>query len=195
MHNTMTRLLTALILLATSSAALANPGHNAAGFAAGVLHPVSSFDHLLAMLTVGLWAATLGGTSAWKIPAAFVMMLVVGAMLGMNGFHLPLVEPFIALSVLLLGVVVTLALRVSAIAAITMVSLFALFHGHAHGSELIETASSYHYLIGMTLASSALHLSGFAIGRTFDASHLAAAQQRRSDCRHGYVAGSGRVIK
>lgn len=166
MHNTTTRLLTALILLATSSAALAHPGHNIAGFTAGALHPFNGLDHLLAMLTVGLWAATLGGSAAWKIPSAFVMMQVVGAMLGMNGIHLPLVEPFIALSVLLLGVVVTLALRISAIAGIAMISLFALFHGHAHGNELPATASSYIYLFGITLASIALHLTGFAIGRT-----------------------------
>ncbi|HEY0634345.1 MAG TPA: HupE/UreJ family protein [Gammaproteobacteria bacterium] len=165
MHNTTTKLLVAFILLATSGSALAHPGHDIAGFTAGALHPFNGFDHLLAMLTVGLWAATLGGSAMWKVPVAFVSMLAIGAVLAMSGIQMPLVEPLIALSVLLLGVVVALALRVSAIAGIAMAGLFALFHGHAHGSELPVTASSYVYLFGMTLASSALHLSGFAIGR------------------------------
>jgi len=166
MHNTTTRFLTALLLLTTSGAALAHPGHDISGFAAGALHPFSGLDHLLAMLTVGLWAATLGGTAVWKIPAAFVVTLVAGAVLGMTGIHLPLVEPFIALSVLLLGLAVTLTLRVSATAAIAMISLFALFHGHAHGSELTEATSGYLYLLGITLASIALHISGLVVGRT-----------------------------
>ena len=166
MHNTTTRLLTSLILLTVSGTALAHPGHDVAGFAAGALHPFNGLDHLLAMVAIGLWAATLGGTAVWKIPVAFVATLVAGAMLGMNGIHLPLVEPVIALSVLLLGLALTLTLRVPATAAIVMVSLFALFHGHAHGSELPETASGYLYLLGITLASVALHLTGLGIGRT-----------------------------
>lgn len=164
MHNTTTKLLVAFILLAASGSALAHPGHDIAGFTAGALHPFNGFDHLLAMLTVGLWAATLGGSAMWKVPAAFVSMLVIGAVLAMSG-HLPLVEPFIALSVLLLGLALTLTLRVPTTIAIVAVSLFALFHGHAHGNELPATALSYVYLFGMTFASSALHLSGFAIGR------------------------------
>lgn len=164
MHNTTTKLLAAFILLAASSNAFAHPGHNIAGFTAGALHPFHGLDHLLAMLTVGLWAATLGDAQ-WKVPGAFVMMLAVGAMLGMNGIHLPLVEPFIALSVLLLGLALTLTLRVPTTIAIVLAGLFALSHGHAHGSELPAAASSYVYLFGMILASSALHLSGFAIGR------------------------------
>jgi urease accessory protein len=167
MHNTIARLLAASILFAASGTVSAHPGHGISGFTTGILHPLNGLDHLLAMLSVGLWAATLGGNAQWKIPGAFVTMLVVGAMLGMHGIHLPLVEPFIALSVLLLGLAVTLTLRVPSSAAIAMVSLFALFHGHAHGSELIETASSYYHLLGITLASSALHLSGLIIGHSF----------------------------
>src|SRR5512139_2178814 len=138
MHNTTSRLLTALFLLAASGTALAHPGHDASGLAAGLYHPFSGLDHMLAMLTVGLWAATVGGTALWKMPAAFVITLVCGALLGMNGIHMPLVEPLIALSVLLLGLAFTLTLRIPATAGIMLVSLFALFHGYAHGVELPE---------------------------------------------------------
>lgn len=165
MHKSKT-LLIALLLLGFSSSALAHPGHDLAGFAAGISHPFSGLDHLLAMLGVGLWAATLGAGAQWKVPTAFVAMLMGGALLGMGGVQLPLVEPFIALSILLLGLAVTLTLRFSATAAIIMVSLFALVHGHAHGSEMSETASSHLYLLGIILASTALHLIGLAIGRT-----------------------------
>jgi len=160
MHNTATRVIAALFLLTASGAALAHPGHDISGFAAGILHPFTGLDHMLAMLAVGLWAATLGGAAMWKTPAAFVLALLVGAGLGMHGSHQPLMTPFIALSVLLLGLAVALTLRVSETTSIAMVSLFALFHGYAHGAELPETSSSDLYLLGMTLASIALHLTG-----------------------------------
>jgi urease accessory protein len=167
MFNTVARLLAAFILLATSGSALAHPGHDISGLAAGLYHPFSGLDHLLAMLSVGLWAATLGGSAQWKVPSAFVTMLVSGAVFGMSGAHLPLVEPLIAMSVLLLGLAVTFTLRVPANAGVALVGLFALFHGYAHGAELPETASSYLYLLGITLASITLHLTGLGIGHTF----------------------------
>jgi len=119
------------------------------------------------MLSIGLWAATLGGSAQWKVPTAFVTLLVTGTILGMSGAQLPLVEPLIILSVLLLGLAVTFALRVSAGAGVLVVGLFALFHGCAHGTELPETASSYLYLLGIALASITLHLAGLGIGHTF----------------------------
>ena len=140
-------------------------GMSGGGLLAGLHHPFSGLDHMLAMLTVGLWAATLGGAAAWKVPTAFVVMLVTGAVLGMTGIQLPLVESFIALSVLVLGLAVTFALRVPSSAGIVLVGLFAMFHGHAHGTELPEAVSGYLYLLGMTLASITLHLTGFGIGQ------------------------------
>lgn len=167
MHNSKTKLLAALLLLATSSSALAHPGHDISGLAAGLTHPFSGLDHMLAMLCVGLWAAILGGRAQWKVPTAFVTLLVTGTALGMSGAHLPMVEPLIALSLLLLGLAVTFTLRVHETAGIILVGLFALFHGCAHGAELPETASSYLYLLGITLASITLHLAGLGVGHTF----------------------------
>lgn len=162
--------------IVTLAALLAVPGIASAhilanmtggGLAAGFNHPFSGIDHLLAMLTVGLWAATLGGSASWKVPTAFVSMLVVGALVGMSGaVHLPLVEPLIAASVLALGLAVAFALRVPTGAGMLLVGVFALFHGYAHGSELPEAAAGLLFLLGMSCASVLLHFTGFAIGTT-----------------------------
>lgn len=157
-------IITAIALIALPGIAAAHTGHGTGGFGAGLLHPFGGVDHLLAMLTVGLWAATLGGSAAWRVPTAFAAMLVTGAVLGINGMQLPLVESFIAASVLVLGLAVTLAWRVPVAAGIALVGLFALFHGHAHGAEVPEAAAGALYVLGMTLASIALHLTGFGLG-------------------------------
>lgn len=174
----------AIGLIVLPGIAAAHTGHGSGGFSAGVFHPFGGVDHLLAMLTVGLWAATLGG-SAWKVPTAFVAMLVTGAVLGLGGMQLPLVESFIAASVLVLGLTVTLAWRVPAMAGIALVGLFALFHGHAHGAEVPEAAAGALYVLGMSLASIALHLAGFGLGH--------ALRQRPWLLRSGgaLVAGAG----
>jgi urease accessory protein len=153
-----------LALLVVPGLAAAHTGHGSGGFGAGLFHPFGGLDHLLAMLTVGLWAATLGGSTAWKVPTAFVAMLIAGAVLGLTGVQLPLVEALIAASVLVLGLTVTLAWRVPAAAGIALVGLFALFHGHAHGAEVPADAAGHLYILGMTLASVMLHLTGFGIG-------------------------------
>ena len=134
------------------------------GFVAGLSHPFSGPDHLLAMLGVGLWAASLGGAAAWKVPASFVVMLTAGCVLAMGGVTMPLVEPFIAASVLLLGLALMLALRASTVGGSVMVGLFALFHGQAHGAELPLAASAWMYLFGMVGASVVLHLVGLGMG-------------------------------
>ncbi|MEW6645734.1 MAG: HupE/UreJ family protein [Pseudomonadota bacterium] len=156
---------TTLGFVALPGIAAAHTGHGAVdGFGAGLFHPFGGLDHLLAMLTVGLWAAMLGGSAAWRVPAAFVVLLVIGAMLGLGGVQLPLLESFIAASVLVLGLAVTLAWRVPAGAGIVLVGVFALFHGQAHGAEVPVAADGLLYVTGMTLASVLLHLSGFGIG-------------------------------
>jgi urease accessory protein len=136
------------------------------GFAAGLFHPLGGADHLLAMFAVGLWAADIGGGAAWKVPAAFVLMLVAGCALAMLGMALPLAEPFVAASVLVLGLALLFALRASIAASSLLVGLFALFHGYAHGTELPQAASAWLYLLGMVCASVALHLGGVGLGHT-----------------------------
>lgn len=159
-------LVTLAALVVTPGVALAHSLFDMAGggFVAGLSHPFSGLDHLLAMLAVGLWAASLGGAAAWKVPASFVVMLAAGCVLAMSGMALPLVEPFIAVSVLLLGLALMLALRASTFSGSLLVGLFALCHGHAHGTELPASVPAYLYLLGMVGASTMLHLAGLGIG-------------------------------
>lgn len=160
--------LAALSALAMApAAAFAHPGttpHDHAGFLAGVLHPLTGADHLAAMVAVGLWAAALGGRAIWAVPASFVGLLAIGAVLGVIGVTLPAVEPMIAVSVIALGLAVAFRLRVAAPAAAALVGVFAVFHGHAHGAEMPELASPLLYGLGFVLATAALHGAGIALG-------------------------------
>jgi urease accessory protein len=143
----------------------AHPFHGAAnGFAGGLGHPLSGLDHILAMVAVGLWAAQLGGCSRWTVPAAFVSLMVVGGALGMAGVHIPAVESGIAASVLVLGVMIAVAVRLPMFAGMALVGLFAIFHGHAHGTETPAAASGFTYAAGFVLATIFLHACGIGLG-------------------------------
>ena len=135
------------------------------GLTAGLFHPFSGADHLLAMFAVGLWASTLGGNAFWKVPGSFVGMLIVGCLLGISGWVMPLAEPVIAVSVLVFGLVLVFALRVSSSIGGLLVGLFAAFHGYAHGVELPLAVNAVPYLLGMVGASILLHLGGFGLGQ------------------------------
>src|SRR5271169_6458296 len=141
MCNSITKFLTAIFLLATSSAAFAHPGHNVSGFAAGLMHPLFGLDHLLAMVAVGLWAAQGGGKKIWLLPAAFMTMLAAGAGIAMQWQSLPLVESGIAASVLALGLLIALSLQLPATLSVAITALFGLLHGYAHGLELPQSAA------------------------------------------------------
>jgi hydrogenase/urease accessory protein HupE len=136
----------------------------AIGFLAGLAHPVSGLDHVLAMVAVGIWGAQLGAPAIWVLPVTFPMVMAVGGMLGLLGIGIPGVELGIALSALLLGVMVVLEARPPLAAAAALVGLFAIFHGHAHGTELPEGASGLLYSIGFVIATGCLHAAGIAIG-------------------------------
>lgn len=130
----------------------------------GLTHPFGGLDHLCAMLAVGLWAAQIGGRTLWVMPLTFVGMMALGAGLTMSGYSLPFVEPGIALSVLMLGVLVSAAIRLPLWLGSSIVGLFALWHGHAHGAEILEFASGMTYAAGFMLATAALHIIGIAFG-------------------------------
>jgi urease accessory protein len=134
------------------------------GWAAGFIHPFSGLDHLLAMVSVGLWGAFLGRPLIYVLPMVFPVMMVVGAMLGMFAVPLPPVEIGIASSVLVLGGCIALALRAPAWAACLVVAMFAIFHGDAHGKELPSAGDPVSYSAGFVLATGLLHLSGIALG-------------------------------
>lgn len=157
----------AVLLLALLAPALAeaHPFHGQAhSFSAGFLHPLTGWDHILAMVAVGLWAAQMGGRALWLVPASFVSLMVVGGALGMMGVPVPFVEPGILASVLVLGLLIAGAVRLPVVASMALVGVFAVFHGHAHGAELVGAASNVSCAFGFVLATALLHGVGISLG-------------------------------
>jgi urease accessory protein len=136
----------------------------AAGLLAGLQHPISGWDHILAMVAVGLWGAQLGQPATWLLPVTFPMMMAIGGFLALVGIPLPGVEVGIALSAIALGSVVALEARPRLAVAAAIVGVFAVFHGHAHGTELPPGQSGVTYSIGFVISTGCLHAAGIAIG-------------------------------
>jgi urease accessory protein len=134
------------------------------GFVSGFRHPFSGIDHLLAMISVGLWGAFLGRPLIYALPVVFPAMMVVGAILGMFVVPLPPVELGIALSVVVLGGCIALSVRAPVWAASIIVAVFAVFHGYAHGKELPSAADPVSYSAGFVLATGLLHVAGICLG-------------------------------
>src|SRR6476659_1401554 len=131
------------------TAAFAHPGlGDAHGFVAGFAHPLGGLDHILAMVTVGIFAWQLGGRALWLVPAAFVAAMAAGGALAMTGVPVPMVETGIAASVIVLGAIVALGIKAPLAIAMGLVGLFAIFHGHAHGSEMPLAAATGVYAAG-----------------------------------------------
>ncbi len=139
-------------------------GGQAAGFFTGLQHPWSGLDHVLAMIAVGLWGAQLGSPALWMLPIAFPMMMAVGAMMGLVGIPVPGVEIGIALSAIVLGAMILAEVKPKLAVAVSMVGIFAIFHGHAHGTELPEGQSGLLYSMGFVIATGLLHGVGVALG-------------------------------
>jgi urease accessory protein len=154
----------AFAFIASASPALAHldPGEHGS-FMAGISHPLSGADHILAMVAVGLWAALLGGRARWLVPLAFVGTLLAGFLAAMAGVSLPFVEPVILASVVVVGLFAAIALNVATGTAMAMVGFFAFFHGHAHGGEIGE-AGPHAYAAGFVIATALLHAAGVAAG-------------------------------
>jgi urease accessory protein len=159
-----------LLLVALALAAMPHPAFahveqgQAAGFLTGLKHPWSGLDHVLAMIAVGLWGAQLGNPAIWLLPVTFPMMMSLGAVMGLIGMGLPGVEVGIALSSLLLGGMVTGEVRPKLAVAVLLVGFFAVFHGHAHGTELPPGQSGLLYSMGFVIATGCLHGMGIGIG-------------------------------
>ena len=136
----------------------------AAGFMTGLRHPWSGWDHILAMVAVGIWGAQLGAPAIWLLPVTFPMVMAFGGFLGLIGVHLPGVEFGIAASALLLGVMVCVEARPRLIWAAVLVGIFGLYHGHAHGTELPPGQNGMLYSMGFVIATGCLHGVGIALG-------------------------------
>jgi urease accessory protein len=136
----------------------------ATGFITGLQHPWSGLDHVLAMIAVGLWGAQLGNPALWLLPVIFPMVMTMGAMMGLLGIPLPCIEIGIALSAILLGAMVLAEARPKLFIAAILVGFFAVFHGHAHGTELPPGQSGLLYSMGFVIATGCLHGMGITIG-------------------------------
>ena len=151
--------------IALPTIASAHPGHDGTpGFIHGFLHPLGGLDHIFAMVAVGLFAARLGGRALWLVPASFVVTTAAAGAAGMAGLALPYVEAGIALSILVLGAAIALEMTMPVAAAMGLVALFAVFHGHAHGTEMPQTMSGLAYGTGFVAATAALHALGIGLG-------------------------------
>jgi len=136
----------------------------AAGLLIGFLHPISGLDHVLAMVAVGLWGAQLGAPAIWVLPLAFPLVMAMGGMLGFMGVPVPGIEYGIAASAILLGAAVAFEVRAPIVIAALLVGFFAVFHGHAHGTELPPGQSALLYSMGFVVATGCLHAVGIGIG-------------------------------
>jgi urease accessory protein len=136
----------------------------AAGFLSGFAHPLSGWDHIFAMVAVGMWGAQLRAPAIWLLPVTFPLVMAVGGLLGLLGIPLPGVEIGIAASAIVLGLMVVLEARPPLALSMAIVALFAVFHGYAHGTELAPGTSAIAYSLGFVIATGALHGIGIALG-------------------------------
>jgi len=158
-------LLAVVLALASVSPVWAHTGVGvASGFASGFTHPLLGWDHVIAMVAVGLWGAFLGQPAIWVLPVVFPLVMSFGGALGVAGVPLPGVEVGIALSAIVLGSMVAFAAKPPLWFAAVIVAAFAIFHGHAHGTELPQAADPLAYSLGFVIATGLLHVSGIAVG-------------------------------
>jgi urease accessory protein len=160
----MRRLLPITLLVVAATPAYAHVGqHLGFSAASGFAHPLMGIDHLAAMIAVGLWAAIAGGKRIWIWPAAFVVAMLVGGLIGHAGIELPQVEPVIALSVVVLGLLVATGVSAPIPVGAALIAVFAIFHGHAHGAEAPAEGWAG-YALGFAAATALLHLVGIGVG-------------------------------
>ncbi len=163
-HSKLCRAALVASALLLPTAAFAHPViDHAAGFASGFAHPFGGIDHVLAMVAVGMLAANLGGRALWALPLAFLSLMVAGGALAMAAVAIPYVELAIGLSVVVFGAVLAAQRRWPVVAATALVAIFAVFHGHSHGTEVAATLSAGAFTAGFVLATGLLHLSGIAL--------------------------------
>ncbi len=134
------------------------------GFIAGFTHPILGWDHVAAMVAVGLWGAFLGSPAIWILPVVFPLVMAFGAVAGIIGIPVPAVEVGIALSAVVLGLMILLAARLPIWIAVIIVGAFAIFHGYAHGTELPANANAFAYAVGFVISTGLMHMIGIGFG-------------------------------
>jgi len=126
-----------LILLLSAGSAWAHPGHADGGFTTGLVHPLLGMDHWLAMLGLGIWSA------AARLPRAALATVCIGMAAGaLAPLALPAVEPLLAASVLVAGLMGLGSTRLPALLGLGLAAAFSFVHGHAHGHEMAGLAAA-----------------------------------------------------
>lgn len=158
-------LLAVILCFAVAFSALAHSGEGyGGGFVAGFTHPILGWDHVAAMVAVGLWGAFLGAPAIWILPVVFPLVMAFGAVAGILGIPVPAIETGIALSAVVLGLMIAFAVKPPILIAAVIVGAFAIFHGYAHGTELPSTVNAFAYAVGFVVSTGLLHLIGIAFG-------------------------------
>jgi urease accessory protein len=153
------------VFLFTPGVASAHTGTGmSGGFISGFAHPILGWDHVVAMVAVGLWGAFLGAPAIWLLPVIFPLVMAFGTVLGIVGVPISGIETGIASSAIVLGLLILLAIRLPLWLACIIVGVFAIFHGYAHGTELPQAANPLAFIIGFVLATGMLHLIGIGFG-------------------------------
>lgn len=158
--------------------------HSTGGFISGFNHPVLGFDHMLAMICVGILSTKLGGRAIWTVPTVFVLFMLFGGIVGLLALPIPFVEFGIAASVLLLGLALAIDRKLPQWLVMAFVATFAIFHGHAHGVEMPQLAEPALYVLGFICGTSAIHIVGVILG----------IAMQDKDPRNRVVRSSGGVI-
>ncbi|WP_425045523.1 HupE/UreJ family protein [Primorskyibacter sp. S87] len=154
-----------LVFLMINGPAMAHTGEGyGGGFVAGFTHPILGWDHVAAMVAVGLWGAFLGAPAIWILPVVFPLVMAFGAVAGIVGIPVPAVETGIALSAVVLGLMIVFAVKPPIWVSAVLVGAFAIFHGYAHGTELPATVNAFAYAVGFVISTGLLHLIGIAFG-------------------------------
>jgi len=151
------------LFLFFASSAYAHESGAVGGFITGLLHPVLGFDHLLAMVSVGIISGQLNGKAIWAVPLSFVLMMLLGGLIGIQEVVLPLVEIAIGLSVLCLGVAIAAYKKFPFLLMMVFVGFFAIFHGHAHGTEMPYISDAVFYSLGFIVGTTLIHIVGLFV--------------------------------
>ncbi|MEL6946191.1 MAG: HupE/UreJ family protein [Pseudomonadota bacterium] len=179
-----------LALAALATPALAHSGAGVeGGFMSGLGHPIGGLDHLVAMVAVGLWGAVLGRPAIWILPIVFPLVMAIGAAMGITGISVPFIELGIALSGVVLGLFIVFFVKTPMVVAAVLVGLFAIFHGHAHGTEMGDDYNGIAYAVGFVISTGLLHLAGIALG-SLTTNHIGKWVVRASGVAIALVAGS-----
>ncbi|MBZ9766596.1 HupE/UreJ family protein [Mesorhizobium sp. CA6] len=152
------------VTLALATPTFAHPGvDSVVSFNAGLGHPLTGLDHITAMVAVGMWAAAKGNRALWVWPLTSLVVMLIGGALGLAHITVPLVEPGILASVIILGLMVGSAVNPPVWIGAAIIALFALLHGHAHGTELPETVNGVEFVAGFASATAVLQAIGIGL--------------------------------